>query len=132
MVARSTLCLLVGSLALPFACGSDEGPPPAPPGGGQVEPEDASTPTLVCPAYGDAQADSEMTPLEMAKAQTVGAIDGAFSISSTGGARYSISLSVPPSRRVPSLGIVFDNNAGSGILGKGVAISTRSAVECGS
>jgi hypothetical protein len=133
MVARSTLCFLVGSLALPLACGSDEGPPPPPPGGGQVENGDVPAPTLVCPAYGDAQADSEMAPLEVAKAQAVGAIDGSFSISSAGSAHYSISLTLPPARRVPSLGIVFDTNAGSGILGKGVAISGLSSIHrCGS
>ncbi len=131
MVARSTLCLLLGSLALPLACGTDEGPLPAPTGGAQVDDGDLPTPTLVCPAYGDAY--PEMAPLETAKAQTVGVIDGAFSISPTGSSQYSISLTLPPSRRTPSLGIVYDSHAGSGVLGKGFAISGLSSIHrCGS
>jgi hypothetical protein len=74
-----------------------------------------------------------MAPIAMAKAQTVGAIDGAFSISPTGSARYSISLTVPPSRRTPAIGIVYDSHAGSGVLGKGFAISGLSNISrCGS
>jgi hypothetical protein len=102
-----------------------------PGGGGQVD-EDLPTPTLVCPAYTD-DAYPEMAPLDVVPAQTVGAIDGAVSISPTGSARYSISLAVPPSRQTPGIGIVYDSHAGSGVLGKGIAISGLSSISrCGS
>jgi hypothetical protein len=75
-IVRSTRRLLIALLTLPLACGSDEGPPLTGTSGGHIDDEELPTPTLVCPGNGGDQAFPEMVPLEMAKAQSVDAING--------------------------------------------------------
>jgi RHS repeat-associated protein len=132
MAARgSVVGLLVASLVFPLACGNDDGPPMNGSTGGPVE-QPLPTPTLDCPAY-VSDAHPEMAPLSPVKASAVGGIDGAFSASSTGSARYSIPLAVPPSRKVPQLSIIYDSQAPNGPLGQGFGVGGLSSIHrCGS
>ncbi|MBK9261885.1 MAG: VCBS repeat-containing protein [Polyangiaceae bacterium] len=124
--------ILLGALAS-FSCGSDEGPPGIGGAGIPLPIDEALTPSLVCPSYAGDHAFPDMAPLDMANASNIGAIDGAFSVSSTGSAQVSIRLTLPPSRWAPALGIAYDSHASSGILGKGFVLSGLSSVHrCGS
>lgn len=124
-LARATLVLLWLLLALPLACGSDEGPIQAGGNSGPVVDDALPTPELACPEYTSA-AYPEMALLVVEKSASLGAIDGTFNVSSTGLASYTIPLNLPPGRRLaPSLSLVVDAFAG-------VAISGLSSIQrCG-
>ncbi len=125
----SALCLLLVLLALPLGCGNDDGLPNG--SGTPIDPP-LPTPELVCPSY-TAAPFPEMVPLPTVNASPTGAINGVFSTDSLGGARYSIPLTIPPARKSPSLGIVYNSHAPSSTLGKGFGIAGLSSIHrCGS
>ena len=68
--------------------------------------------------------------LSSAYSQPVGSIPGAFSVSPTGGATYSITFNVPKGIGVmqPSVGIGYNSQAGNGIAGWGFSLSGLSAI----
>ena len=68
--------------------------------------------------------------LSSAYSQPVGSIPGAFSVSPTGGATYSITFNVPKGIGVmqPSVGIGYNSQAGNGIAGWGFSLSGISAI----
>lgn len=68
--------------------------------------------------------------LSSAYSQPVGSIPGAFSVSPTGGATYSITFNVPKGIGVmqPSVGIAYNSQAGNGIAGWGFSLSGISAI----
>lgn len=68
--------------------------------------------------------------LSSAYSQPVGSIPGAFSVSPTGGATYSITFNVSKGIGVmqPSVGIAYNSQAGNGIAGWGFSLSGISAI----
>ncbi len=77
---------------------------------------------------------ADVSPLESTKAASIGAIDGAFSVSDSGAATYSIPLTVPPGRQIePRLSIAYSSDAGASNLGKGFSLVGLSSIHrCGS
>ena len=67
--------------------------------------------------------DSDASPI-------AGAVQGAFSVSSTGEATYSIPLILPPGAAgmAPSLGVAYSSASGEGMLGRGFSLSGLSAI----
>ena len=130
---RRVCIALLGSLAT-LSCGSDEGSPGIGGAGIPLPHDEGPAPTLVCPSFVKPEPFPEMVMFNEANAPSLGAIDGAFSVSPTGSARYSIPLTLPPARRFgPSLGIVYDSHAPSGMLGKGFSLAGLSSIHrCGS
>ena len=65
-----------------------------------------------------------------ADSKTVGVINGAFNVSSTGAATYTIPIEVPPGANgmQPNIAITYNNQAGNGIAGFGTNISGLSAI----
>lgn len=134
MRAATTLVAFL-LLLVSFSCAGDE-PPPAPP---DLPPpafpaEEPAETTLSCPIYSGDHAFPEMAPLESAPAARIGAIDGAFSVSSGGSAAYSIAFEIPPGRQIePSVGISYDSGTDVGLLGKGFSLYGLSSItRCGS
>jgi hypothetical protein len=112
------------ALAIPLACGNDDGDPVGNSGGANSS-DEAPVPELVCPSF-DGAAFPEMTPLIVEKASFLAPLAGAPSVSATGSFTYSIPIESPPGRRLtPQLGIVVDNG--------GVSVSGLSSISrCGS
>ncbi len=67
--------------------------------------------------------DSEASPI-------AGALQGVFSVSSTGEATYALPLILPPGAAgiQPSLGVAYSSAAGEGMLGVGFSLSGLSAI----
>ncbi|MFT3765275.1 MAG: FG-GAP-like repeat-containing protein [Minicystis sp.] len=95
-----------------------DGPSPAP----SVPPPDVS-----CPVY-----DAKTLPAPPPRAETapVGAAPGAFSVTSTGEATYTIPIVVPPGRAgmEPRLALSYSSAAGEGALGMGFSLAGLSAI----
>ncbi|AUX47303.1 uncharacterized protein SOCE26_088210 [Sorangium cellulosum] len=93
---------------------------------GPVFPEGDLLGTL-CPDY-----DPKALPDDLPRSETAaaGAIDGSFSVSSTGEATYTMLLSVPPGRvgMQPELAVSYDSSGGEGVLGMGFSVTGLSAV----
>jgi RHS repeat-associated protein len=97
-----------------------------PPGGGSASGDET------CPSYDE----STFPPPSPARPPAgAGKIDGAFSVSETGEARYTIPLIAPPGRAgmEPRLALTYSSNAGQSIVGVGFGLQGFSAVtRCGS
>src|SRR5690606_4072860 len=59
-----------------------------------------------------------------------GSAAGGFTISASGSASYTLPLALPPGRAgmAPSFAIVYDSEAGDGILGKGFRLAGLSGI----
>jgi len=112
----------VGLLFVP-ACSGPAPWMPKPPGG--PHPQEDPTCEQFVPG-------SSPFPADLPATETVsaGTMRGAFAVSSTGEATYSLPLLVPPGRAgmQPSLSVRYDSSAGDGPLGKGFSIAGLSAI----
>lgn len=72
----------------------------------------------------------ESGPLQVNTSYPVGSINGSISVGPTGAANYVIPIDISPGRNgmQPSLSLVYDNQAGEGLLGLGWAISGLSSI----
>ena len=121
------LLLMVCLLAPACHGGSAPGPTPGPGTDPGLPPSGQDQ--QACPALSDTL---PVLPLPLPRGDTVraGTLPGAFSVSSTGEAHYTLPLVVPPGRAgmEPTLSLTYDSAAGDGVLGMGFALTGLSAI----
>jgi Salmonella virulence plasmid 65kDa B protein len=83
-----------------------------------------------CPAQGEVTQSPLPPDLPASPTAPAGAVAGAFSVSSTGEALYTMPLLVPPGRAgmEPSLALTYDSSADEGTLGMGFGIAGLSVI----
>src|SRR5689334_17907970 len=82
------------------------------------------SPDVICPVYDRALLPSS-SQSHASTTVSAGKIDGSFSVSAAGEARYRIPLIVPPGRvgMQPALALVYGSAGGDGTLGVGMSLS---------